>query len=83
MIQIGQFRKVRCTTCGASVELWKPEEIPEKCPSCGDYFGDMLQKQGGGTGLEAGEAIEANPKTGLTTANTYFNLGGDERASTD
>lgn len=51
------YHNVRCTTCGANVQITKPEDLPERCPACKVYFGDMIEKQGGGTGLMTANTV--------------------------
>lgn len=53
---MGQFHKIRCPTCGASVQVLTAEEIPDRCPACKVWFGDALRRSGDGTGLNTGTA---------------------------
>lgn len=45
---MGQYHKMRCATCGTSIET---AEVIERCPVCDVYMGDQLPAQGGGTGI--------------------------------
>lgn len=47
---MGQYHKIKCPTCGTSIET---EVMLEMCPVCKVYIGDKFQQQGGGTGIEA------------------------------
>lgn len=45
---MGQYHKMKCATCGTSIET---EVVLERCPVCDVYMGDQLAAQGGGTGI--------------------------------
>lgn len=54
---MGQYHKIKCATCGTSIET---TEVLERCPVCDVYMGDQLAAQGGGTGIKDPAELDSN-----------------------
>ena len=50
---MGQYHRIRCPICCASIET----DVPiERCPACKEYILDKLAKSGDGTGINTATA---------------------------
>lgn len=50
---MGQYGRIKCPICSASIETDKPVE---RCPACKEYILDKFNASGGGTGITTATA---------------------------